>query len=239
MTVTPYKNQNENKKSQVAKMFNKIAPKYDLLNHLLSFGIDRIWRSNVIRLLQDQSYSKILDVATGTGDLAIAIRKKLKTSVVGLDLSSEMLAVAKDKVKQKGVYNIELIQGDSEHLPFETDLFDAVTVAFGVRNFENLKQGLLEMKRVIKPGGKMVILEFSKPSLFPMKQLYQFYFRCVLPVIGGLISKDKAAYTYLPESVNQFPQGDVFMNILLEIGMCRVKQKRQTLGVATIYYCEK
>ena len=150
-----------------------------------------------------------------------------------------MLSVAKEKVKKKNIKNIELVQGDSENLPFEGNSFDGVTVAFGVRNFENLEKGLLEMKRVIKPNGEMVILEFSKPSAFPMKQLYQFYFSIILPLVGGLISKDKDAYAYLPESVKQFPQGEEFMEILSELGMKKVKQKRQTMGIATIYYCEK
>ncbi|MBN2167195.1 MAG: bifunctional demethylmenaquinone methyltransferase/2-methoxy-6-polyprenyl-1,4-benzoquinol methylase UbiE [Marinilabiliaceae bacterium] len=239
MTVKPYNNAQGNKKKQVAIMFDNIAPKYDLLNHLLSLGIDKIWRRNAIQLLKHINSPKILDVATGTGDLAIALNKKLNASVVGLDLSNEMLQVAKEKVLKLNIRDVELVQGDSENLPFADNTFDAVTVAFGVRNFENLKLGLKEMKRVLKPSGKMVILEFSKPKYFPMKQLYNFYFSVILPMVGGLISKDKAAYTYLPESVKHFPQDLEFINVLEGIGMNKVSQKRETFGIATIYFSEK
>jgi len=239
MTVKPYKDASDTKKSQVARMFNNIAPRYDLLNHLLSMGIDKIWRKRAIALLKNLQKPHVLDVATGTGDLAIALHKRLKTKVTGLDLSSEMLKVAEQKVAKLKLQDIDLILGDSEHLPFETNTFDAVTVAFGVRNFENLEKGLAEMMRVIKPNGKMVILEFSKPSGFPMKQIYGFYFSVILPFWGGLISRDKAAYTYLPESVSQFPEGKVFMDLLSSLGMINVKQYRQTFGIATIYFCEK
>lgn len=239
MTVKPYKNIEGTKKSQVTAMFNNIAPKYDFLNHLLSMGIDRIWRRRAINLLRSLPNPIILDVATGTGDLAIALRKKLHAKVTGLDLSSEMLKVADEKIKHQRLTDISLIQGDSENLPFDNNTFDAVTVAFGVRNFENLQQGLLEMKRVIKGGGKMVILEFSKPVGFPMKHIYKFYFSVILPFVGGLVSKDKAAYTYLPESVNQFPEGAQFLKQLGDIGMVNISQKRQTFGIATIYFCEK
>lgn len=239
MTVKPYKDLESDKKSQVASMFNNIAPKYDLLNHTLSFGIDHVWRRRAIKLLKSLKKPVVLDVATGTGDLAIAIRNKLGGKVTGLDLSSEMLKVAKEKVLKNNYSNIELVQGDSENLPFSDSSFDAVTVAFGVRNFENLQQGLQEMKRVLKINGKMVILEFSKPNQFPMKQLYRFYSAVILPVIGGVISKDKAAYTYLPESVRQFPEGQDFMKELAGIGMVNIVQQRQTFGIATIYFCEK
>jgi demethylmenaquinone methyltransferase / 2-methoxy-6-polyprenyl-1,4-benzoquinol methylase len=239
MTVKPYKDEADNKKSQVARMFNNIAPKYDLLNHLLSMGIDKIWRKNAIGLLKAPIHSHILDVATGTGDLSIAIYKKYGVKVTGLDLSSEMLKVAREKVAKKKIASIELIQGDSENLPFADATFDAVTVAFGVRNFEDLEAGLKEMVRVLKPGGKMVVLEFSKPSAFPMKQIYNFYFKTILPFWGGMISKDKAAYTYLPESVNRFPEGTAFTGILANQGLQNIEQYRQTFGIATIYYSEK
>lgn len=239
MTVKPYKDSTDNKKSQVARMFNNIAPKYDLLNHLLSMGIDKIWRKRAIALLSRNANNHVLDVATGTGDLAIAIHKKLGVKVTGLDLSSEMLKVARQKLNAAKISGIEMIQGDSENLPFDTGTFDAVTVAFGVRNFEDLNAGLAEMKRVLKPNGKMVILEFSKPAGFPMKQVYNFYFKTILPFWGGIISKDKAAYTYLPESVGKFPEGETFVKILADNGMGNVKQFRQTFGIATIYYSEK
>jgi demethylmenaquinone methyltransferase/2-methoxy-6-polyprenyl-1,4-benzoquinol methylase len=239
MTVKPYKDASDTKKSQVARMFNNIAARYDLLNHLLSMGIDKIWRKRAIHLLSDLKNPHVLDVATGTGDLAIALHKRLKARVTGLDLSSEMLKVAEQKLKDRNISDIELVLGDSENLPFNTNTFDAVTVAFGARNFENLEKGLAEMMRVIKPNGKMVVLEFSKPARFPMKQVYGFYFKAILPFWGGLISKDKAAYTYLPESVSQFPEGENFMNVLKGISMVNVKQYRQTFGIATIYFCEK
>ncbi|MFT3739883.1 MAG: bifunctional demethylmenaquinone methyltransferase/2-methoxy-6-polyprenyl-1,4-benzoquinol methylase UbiE [Breznakibacter sp.] len=239
MTVKPYKNDTGNKKDQVARMFNNIAPKYDFLNHFLSMGIDKLWRKRAIKLLKSAKPQKVLDVATGTGDLAIALSKKLGTKVTGLDLSSEMLKVAERKIEKLDNIVIELVQGDSENLPFSSDVFDAITVAFGVRNFEHLEKGLTEMMRVLKPGGRMVILEFSKPSAFPMKQLYNFYFKTILPFCGGLISKDKAAYTYLPESVNQFPEGKAFTSILEGIGMVSIKEYRQTFGIATIYFSEK
>lgn len=239
MTVKPYKNDTGNKKDQVARMFNNIAPKYDFLNHFLSMGIDKLWRKRAIRLLKSANPQRVLDVATGTGDLAIALSKSLGAKVTGLDLSTEMLKVAERKVEKLGNVDIDLVQGDSENLPFSTGAFDAITVAFGVRNFENLEKGLTEMARTLKPGGQMVILEFSKPSRFPMKQIYNFYFKTILPFWGGIISKDKAAYTYLPESVNQFPEGKAFTNILAKIGMGEIKEYRQTFGIATIYFSVK
>ena len=239
MTVKPYKNIEGGKKSQVASMFNNIAPKYDLLNHTLSLGIDRLWRKRAIRLIGRIESPKVLDVATGTGDLAIALHKRLGAKVTGLDISSEMLKIASTKIKRDKILNVDFVMGDSESLPFDDNQFDAVTVAFGVRNFENLDKGLAEMMRVLRPKGKMIILEFSKPQLFPLKQLYNFYFKKILPFIGGLVSKDKDAYTYLPESVDHFPQGNEFIKVLQEIGMMNVSQRRQTFGIATIYYCEK
>jgi demethylmenaquinone methyltransferase/2-methoxy-6-polyprenyl-1,4-benzoquinol methylase len=240
MTVKPYQESSETKKSQVEQMFDNIAPRYDFLNHLLSAGIDKVWRRRAINLLRGLKNPMVLDVATGTGDLALALQKRLDAKVTGLDLSEEMLKVAHQKVARKSLANkITLVQGDSENLPFGNDTFDAVTVAFGVRNFETLSKGLSEMTRVLKPGGKMVILEFSKPSKFPMKQLYRFYFSAILPFWGGLISKDKAAYTYLPKSVEAFPEGNDFMALLESCNVVNICQYRQTFGIATIYYSEK
>ena len=240
MTVKPYQESSETKKSQVEQMFDNIAPRYDFLNHLLSAGIDKVWRRRAINLLKGLEHPNVLDVATGTGDLALALQKRLNARVTGLDLSEEMLKVAHQKVAHKSLSShISLVQGDSENLPFGNDAFDAVTVAFGVRNFENLNQGLSEMARVLKPGGKMVVLEFSKPSKFPMKQLYRFYFLTILPFWGGLISNDKAAYTYLPKSVEAFPEGNDFMSLLETCNLVNIRQYRQTFGIATIYYSEK
>ncbi len=240
MTVKPYKSEAGSKKSQVAGMFNNIAPKYDFLNHFLSMGIDKIWRKRAINLLKNIPNPLVLDVATGTGDLAIEANKRLQCKVIGVDISVEMLKVAQEKLEKRGLTEyISVKEGDSENLPFETDSFDAVIVAFGVRNFENLGKGLTEMCRVLKPGGKMVVLEFSKPAYFPFKQLYLFYFRHILPWLGGVISKDKDAYTYLPESVLSFPDGEDFDNELVAAGMKPVKRYKQTMGIATIYLSEK
>ncbi len=240
MTVTPYKTSADSKKSQVAGMFNNIAPKYDFLNHLLSLGIDKIWRKRAIKLLKSLSQPVVLDVATGTGDLAIEAHKRLSCRVVGVDISVEMLKVAEEKIAKKGLGEwLSVQEGDSENLPFEEGVFDAVTVAFGVRNFENLGKGLSEMMRVLKPDGKMVVLEFSVPRMFPFKQLYLFYFNYILPFLGGVISKDREAYTYLPESVLRFPDGEMFDQELVKAGMKPLKRNKQLFGVATIYFAEK
>ncbi len=240
MTVKPYKASGDSKKQQVAGMFNKIAPKYDFLNHLLSLGIDKMWRKNAISLLKNIHQPLILDVATGTGDLAFEAHKRLGCKVVGVDISSEMLKVATEKINHRKLSPfISVQEADSESLPFEDNVFDAVMVAFGVRNFENLGKGLTDMARVLKPGGKMVVLEFSKPNRFPIKQLYLFYFKRILPFLGGVISKDRDAYTYLPESVLNFPDGEKFDAELIQAGMRPIKRFKQTLGIATIYFAEK
>lgn len=221
-------------------MFDRIAPRYDLLNRLLSFGIDKIWRKSVVKQLKDLKGPMVLDVATGTGDLAVEICKIDPVAVYGLDLSGEMLEVAKQKVLKKHLHmTIQLRQGDSENLPFEDDFFDAVTVAFGVRNFENLNKGLAEMQRVLRPGGRLVVLEFSRPRKFPFKQLYHFYFTRILPWWGGLISKDKDAYAYLPASVFQFPEGKAFEEELKKAGLKPRATLPQTFGIATIYVSSK
>jgi len=237
MTVVPYKNKQENKKEQVAQMFNNISPKYDLLNSVLSVGIDSIWRKKALQVFKNSSVNNLLDVATGTGAFAIQAQKQLQIKkVTGIDISAGMLEVGKNKINGLGLSEvITLQQADSENLPFNENTFDGVTVAFGVRNFENLEKGLSEMHRVIKPNAKAVILEFSKPETFPIKQLYFFYFKNILPFIGRLISKDSSAYTYLPESVNAFPYGEKFKNIMLACGFKNVQIKPLTFGIASIY----
>ncbi|MEQ6167469.1 bifunctional demethylmenaquinone methyltransferase/2-methoxy-6-polyprenyl-1,4-benzoquinol methylase UbiE [Ekhidna sp. MALMAid0563] len=240
MTVLPYKDKSDAKKKQVAEMFDSISGKYDFLNHFLSLGIDFRWRKKAIKMLRDLQPKKILDIATGTGDFAIESLKLNPEKVVGVDISEGMLNVGRQKMEKKGYSDIiDMQSGDSENLHFEDNSFDAVIVAFGVRNFENLEKGLSEMNRVLRPGGRAVILEFSKPTAFPFKQLYNFYFRWILPKIGKVVSKDNAAYTYLPESVNEFPFGDDFLKILEKTGYKNTKCKPLTLGISSIYVGEK
>lgn len=240
MNVTPYKNSGQNKKKQVELMFDRIAYKYDFLNHLLSFGIDKFWRKKAINLLAQFPHNKILDVATGTGDFAIAASKLNPSEIIGYDLSEQMINVGREKVIKLGLEkNIKFIKGDSEHMPFEGNSFDAIIVAFGVRNFENLSKGLEEFKRVLKNDGVVIILEFSKPKYFPMKQLYFFYFFKILPLIGKIISKEKSAYSYLPESVMAFPEDQEFLNVLKDIGFRNIKQNRLSFGISSIYIAQK
>ncbi len=239
-TVTPYKDDQSTKKEQVALMFNNIASHYDFLNHFLSLGIDILWRKKAIRLLKSAQPKHILDIATGTGDFALEALSLNPDKIIGVDVSEGMLALGKEKIKKRKLENkIEFIFGDSENLPFESNTFDAITVAFGVRNFENLEKGLSDMYRVLKPGGTVVVLEFSKPKQFPVKQLYNFYFKNILPLMGKLISKDNSAYTYLPESVNAFPDGDSFLSILKNTGFKDTRWISLTLGVASIYIGKK
>ena len=239
-TVKPYKESSLSKKEQVATMFDNIAGNYDFLNHFLSLGIDIFWRKRLVRKLQKQKPQNILDVATGTADLAIAMMKIKPFNVVGIDISNGMLEVGRKKIKEKDLEKtIQLQQADSEDLPFEDATFDAVTVSFGARNFENLQKGLSEMARVLKPGGKIYILEFSKPTLFPFKQLYDFYFKFVLPLIGKLLSKDNAAYSYLPESVKAFPHGKELKSIIENCGYTNEKNHPLTMGIASIYTAQK
>jgi len=234
--IKPYSDSAKGKKEQVAEMFDNIAPRYDFLNHFLSFGIDKVWRRRAIRLLIKHSPSDILDVATGTGDFAIESLKTGAQRITGIDISEEMLAVGKAKIEKLGLgHRIILQKGDSEKLVFLDNSFDAVTVAFGVRNFENLSKGIDELFRVLKPGGIVCVLEFSKPMHFPVKQLYSFYSFYILPGIGRLFSKDKSAYRYLPESVERFPDGEEFLKVLKKSGFNQTMQYRQTFGVATIY----
>jgi demethylmenaquinone methyltransferase / 2-methoxy-6-polyprenyl-1,4-benzoquinol methylase len=236
MTVVPYKEKEGSKKAQVAEMFNNISRRYDFLNHFLSLGIDIVWRKKAVRELKEIKPKQILDIATGTGDFAIEALSLKPDKVIGVDISEGMLAMGKKKIaRMKLEDKVELHMGDSEKLLFDDNTFDAVIVAFGVRNFENLEKGLADMWRVLKPGGKVVVLEFSKPTRFPMKQLYSFYFKYILPIIGRMISKDRAAYTYLPESVKAFPDGVLFTNILDRVGFKKTICKPQTFGICSIY----
>ncbi|MEP0368480.1 MAG: bifunctional demethylmenaquinone methyltransferase/2-methoxy-6-polyprenyl-1,4-benzoquinol methylase UbiE [Cyclobacteriaceae bacterium] len=236
MTVLPYKDKQASKKEQVATMFDNISGNYDFLNHFLSLGIDIAWRKKAIKQLKKDQPKQILDIATGTGDFAIEALALNPDKVTGVDISEGMLDVGRAKMKKRKLDDkIELLKGDSEGLLFPDNNFDAVIVAFGVRNFEHLEKGLADMFRVLKTGGKVVILEFSKPKAFPFKQLYQFYFKWILPVIGKIVSKDNAAYTYLPESVQEFPDGQDFLNILEKIGFKNTQCKPQTLGISSIY----
>lgn len=236
MTVLPYKDKQTGKKQQVAEMFNNISGKYDFLNHFLSLGIDIIWRKKAIKQLKQDNPKLILDIATGTGDFAIEALALKPDKVIGVDISEGMLAVGREKMKKKQLDDrIELQLGDSERLLFDDNKFDAVIVSFGVRNFENLEKGLSDMYRVLKPGGKAVILEFSRPTKFPFKNLYNFYFKAILPKIGKIVSKDQAAYTYLPESVNAFPDGNNFLTVLDKVGFKNTKWKSLTFGISSIY----
>ena len=238
--VVPYKNQKENKKKQVRQMFDGISKDYDLLNRVISGGIDVRWRKNVVSYLIPEKPKKILDIATGTADLAIELTKTNAEEIVGLDISPGMLEIGKQKVTSKGMDKvIKMVIGDSEKLDYNDAYFDAVTVAFGVRNFENLDKGLQEINRVLRPGGNLVILETAVPTNFPMKQFYGFYTQKVLPILGSLFSKDKAAYRYLSDSAAAFPFGKVFNNILLKNGFIEVKDFPQTLGVTSIYCAKK
>lgn len=238
--VTPYKESSENKKAQVAQMFDNIAPKYDFLNHLLSLGIDKAWRKKAIKLVQHHRPKQILDLATGTGDFAFIALKMKPEKIIGADISEGMLNEGRKKSKKRNLSDkIEFVYGDSENLQYPENHFDLVTIGFGVRNFENLRKGLSEIKRVLKPSGHVCILEFSKPRKFPLKQLYRFYFKNILPVIGRLFSKDKSAYTYLPESVDSFPDGSDFIDIMEDIGFSENFEKRVTGGIATIYVSKK
>ena len=236
--VTPYNSENS-KKSQVEDMFDNIAPKYDLLNHVLSMKIDVLWRNKLVKMLSKDKPELVLDVATGTGDLAITVQKGTGADVVGLDLSQQMLNVGIEKIRKQNLDGkISMQKGDAEQLPFEDNKFDGVTVAFGVRNFENLEKGLLELRRVVKENKSIYILEFSKVEGF-LGPFYMFYFKNILPAIGRLVSKDNRAYTYLPDSVNAFPFGEKMKNILLKTGFKKVEYTKLSLGIATIYKATK
>ena len=238
MQVKPY-NTDQSKKTEVEDMFDNIAPKYDLLNHVLSMKIDVLWRNTLVKWMNKDAPKLVLDVATGTGDLAIAVQKGTGAEVVGLDLSQQMLNVGIDKIKKLNLnQKISMQKGDAENLPFEDNKFDAVSVAFGVRNFENLEKGLAELRRVVKENSGVYILEFSKVEGF-LAPFYMFYFKNILPQIGKLVSKDNRAYTYLPDSVNAFPFGEKMKQILLDTGYSKVEYKKLSLGIATIYKATK
>ena len=235
--VTPYKNLDTSKKEQVATMFNNISKTYDFLNHFLSLGIDIIWRKIAIKELLKDKPDTILDVATGTGDFAFEALDILKPKkIIGVDISEGMLAVADKKIIERNKSEVfEVRLGDSEKLLFDDNSFDAVTVAYGVRNFENLEKGIADMLRVLKPNGKAVILEFSKPKAFPVKQLYNFYFKYITPTIGKVFSKDNSAYAYLPESVAAFPDGSNFTALMDKVGYKNTKCRPLAFGICSIY----
>lgn len=238
--ITPYKDSSKSKKEQVTTMFDKISKKYDGLNRVISFGIDIKWRNKVVQLVTEKKPNTILDVATGTGDLAINLVKTGAKEIIGLDISPGMLEVGKHKVSEKKLDStINMVIGDSENLEYPSDYFDAITVSFGVRNFENLEKGLAEIRRVLKPGGIFVVLETSIPTKFPYKQGYYFHSKVILPLVGKLFSRDKDAYSYLSESAAAFPYGKTFNNILSKVGFINCKDLPQTLGVATIYTASK
>ncbi|AWG25141.1 bifunctional demethylmenaquinone methyltransferase/2-methoxy-6-polyprenyl-1,4-benzoquinol methylase UbiE [Flavobacterium kingsejongi] len=238
--VIPYKDSALGKKEQVAQMFDTISGEYDGLNRVISFGIDIKWRKKVLKIVSEQKPKTILDIATGTGDLAILMSQTQAEKIIGLDISAGMLEVGKKKIADRKLSDkIEMVLGDSEKLPFSDNSFDAITVAFGIRNFETLDKGLSEILRVLRPGGIFVILETSNPTKFPFKQGYVLYSKTLLPLIGRLFSKDKKAYQYLSDSASVFPFGEALNNILRKIGFIDVVDLPQTLGVATIYSASK
>jgi demethylmenaquinone methyltransferase/2-methoxy-6-polyprenyl-1,4-benzoquinol methylase len=239
--MKPY-NEEQSKKEQVEQMFDNIAPTYDRLNHVLSFNIDRMWRRRVMRIVRCHNPKVVMDIATGTGDLAIAMAKSIEgVRIKGVDLSEEMLRVAEAKVSKLGLADrISLTKGDAENLDMvATESMDVVTVAFGVRNFENLEKGLSELYRALKPGGKLVVLEFSIPSNRLVRWAYAQYSHRLLPRIGALVSKDRKAYDYLPDSVEEFPTPERFMDILRSVGFSSVKARSQSFGIAHIYEAVK
>lgn len=239
--ITPYHDSELSKKQQVASMFNSIAGKYDFLNHFLSIGIDVRWRKKAINLLRPLHPQKILDVATGTGDVAILTAKMLHPkSIVGIDISTGMLQVGKEKIAKQNLSDtIEMLEGDSENLPFADNTFDAITVSFGVRNFQNLEKGLREMYRVLKPGGKVVIIEFSRPKQSAFKGIYKLYMNVVTPNVGKMISKNFEAYEYLNESAKAFPERNDFTAILSSCGFAQTSYDPQTMGICCIYQGDK
>jgi len=238
--IKPYKDSELGKKEQVTKMFDNISENYDDLNRVISLGIDVKWRKKVVEIVGKNNPKQILDIATGTGDLVLMMASLNPDKIVGLDISSGMLEVGKQKIaKAKLSDKIEMIVGDSEEMPFSDNTFDAITVSFGVRNFAHLNKGIQEIARVLKPTGVLVILETSNPTKFPFKQGYKFYTNFILPIIGKLFSKDKVAYSYLSESANSFPFGEVFNNILRKNGFSDVTHHPVTFGVATIYTARK
>ena len=238
--ITPYRDSDLGKKEQVAQMFDNISENYDGLNRVISLGIDVSWRKKVVKLVGENNPKQILDIATGTGDLALMMASLDPDKIVGLDISQGMLEVGKQKIAKENLnHKIEMVVGDSENIPFNDNTFDAITVSFGVRNFENLDKGLTEILRVLKPNGKFVVLETSNPTKFPFKQGYKFYTNFILPLIGKIFSKDKIAYSYLSESANSFPFGKAFNNILQKNGFKNPRNIPVTFGVASIYTSTK
>ncbi|MBI1316161.1 bifunctional demethylmenaquinone methyltransferase/2-methoxy-6-polyprenyl-1,4-benzoquinol methylase UbiE [bacterium] len=239
-TIKPYKDRSDSKKEQVADMFDGIAGRYDALNRILSLGIDVGWRKKLVRTAALEKPAQILDVATGTADLALELAKTTGAKVIGVDISKGMLEIGRAKVgKERLNDQIELLYGDSESLPFESDRFDVVTASFGVRNFQNLEVGLSEMARVLKPGGLLMVLEFSQPQSSPFKELYRFYSSAILPRLGKALSGDGSAYAYLPESVNAFPYGAEFNRILDLCGLQSASDLSLTFGIASLYTARK
>jgi len=238
--VTPYEGKNQGKKEQVTQMFDAIAGEYDNLNRVISLGIDQRWRKRLVKMVGVKNPASILDIATGTGDLAIALSQTGAKEIIGLDIAAAMLQIGKEKVERRSLDQvITMMVGDSEHLPFENDRFDAITVAFGVRNFEDLDRGLSEIHRVLKPGGTFAVLETAVPTRTPFKQGYFLYTRYLLPFIGRIFSSDRRAYAYLSESAAAFPHGEDFNNILRKNGFIDVVDKPQSLGVSSIYIASK
>lgn len=236
MSITPYSSSKTGKKEQIEQMFDSISGRYDFLNRFLSLGIDQSWRRRMVKRLRDLQPKNILDIATGTADVAIELAVLEPKTIIGLDLSEKMLAIGRQKIQKKGLFAlIDLEKGDSEDLRFHDNSFDAITVAFGVRNFEHLEKGLSEMYRVLKPGGKIVVLEFSRPHVFPVRQVYDFYFRYFCPWWGKRVSKDASAYKYLYESVVAFPEGKEFLNIAARCGFGALTSERVTLGIVSLY----
>ncbi len=239
-TITPYNNPEASKKEQVSDMFDNIAPKYDLLNRMMSFGVDILWRKKAIRLLKPYAPKVIVDIATGTGDFAIEAKKLQPDQIIGIDISKEMLEIGREKMKKRKLDQlIDMRLGDSEDLQLESNSVDAITVGFGVRNFEHLKKGLQEIHRVLRPGGAVAILEPSYPTRFPMKQLFYFHFRFITPLMGKLVSGDNAAYTYLSDSVKAFPNGQEFVDICTEVGFSKASYKPLSFGMCSLYILEK
>lgn len=238
--IKPYKDSDLSKKEQVAQMFDNISGNYDGLNRVISFGTDAKWKQKILKMVASKQPSSILDIATGTGDLAILFAQTSAKEIIGLDISQGMLDIGKKKIQEKNLdTKIKMVLGDGENIPYPDNYFDIITVAYGVRNFENLEKGLSEILRTIKSGGQLIILETSVPTKFPFKQGYAFHSKFILPLVGKLFSKDKAAYSYLSDSANEFPFGEALNNILLKIGFIEVKHLPQTFGVATIYHASK
>ncbi|MGV7106316.1 bifunctional demethylmenaquinone methyltransferase/2-methoxy-6-polyprenyl-1,4-benzoquinol methylase UbiE [Flavobacterium sp. U410] len=238
--ITPYKDSELGKKEQVAQMFDNISGNYDGLNKVISFGTDAKWKQKILKMVTTQQPNSILDIATGTGDLAILFASTSAKEIIGLDISQGMLEIGKKKIATQNLESrIQMVLGDGENIPYTDNYFDVITVAYGVRNFENLEKGLSEILRVLKPNGQLIILETSVPTKFPFKQGYAFHSKVILPLIGKLFSKDKTAYSYLSDSANIFPFGEALNNILRKIGFIDVKDLPQTFGVATIYQASK